>query len=69
MDLPGLHMDGGAHDIEHVCKIWSQALPENVSPQSRGDDIFAGAITSLIKRRLPGRAWERSRQPSRSVGK
>ena len=23
MDLPGLHMDGGAHDIEHVCKIWS----------------------------------------------
>ena len=65
------------HDIEHVCKIWSLALPEY--PQSWGDGICAGAmksiikrrlpIKSLIKRRLPGRAWGRSRQLPRSVGK
>jgi hypothetical protein len=64
------------HDIEHVCKMWSLALPEH--PQSWGDGICAGAmisiikrrlpIKSLIKRRLPGRAWERSRQAPRSVG-
>ena len=58
------------HDIEHVCKIWSQALPEH--PQSWGDGICAGAIKSLIKRRLlfpHSRAGERSRQAPRSVGK
>jgi hypothetical protein len=51
------------HDIEHVCKIWSLALPEY--PQSWGDGICAGAIESLIKRRL----LERARQAPRSVGK
>jgi hypothetical protein len=55
------------HDIEHVCKIWSLALPEY--PQSWGDGFCAGAIKSIIKRRLPGRAWERARLAPQSVGK
>jgi hypothetical protein len=55
------------HDIEHVCKIWSLALAEY--PQSWGDGICAGAMKSIIKRRLPGRAWERARLAPQSVGK
>jgi hypothetical protein len=58
------------HDIEHVCKIWSLALPEYL--QSWGDGFCAGAIKSIIKRRLlfpHSRAWERARQAPRSVGK
>ena len=58
------------HDIEHVCKIWSLALPEH--PQSWGDGICAGAMKSIIKRRLLyplSPLWERSRQAPRSVGK
>ena len=58
------------HDIEHVCNIWSLALPEH--PQSWGDGICAGAMKSIIKRRLlfpHSRVRERSRQAPRSVGK
>jgi hypothetical protein len=44
-ELPGLHMDH-RHDIKHVCKIWSQALPEH--PQSWDDGVCGPLVAHLL---------------------
>ena len=44
-ELPGLHMDH-THDIKHVCKIWSQALPED--PQSWDDGVCGPLVAHLL---------------------
>ena len=44
-ELRGLHMDH-THDIKHVCKIWSQALPDH--PQSWDDGICGSLVVHLL---------------------
>jgi hypothetical protein len=44
-ELPGLHMDH-THDTKHVCKIWSQALPDH--PQSWDDGICGPLVAYLL---------------------
>ena len=44
-ELPGLHMDH-THDIKHVCKIWSQALPEHL--QSWDDSVCGPLVAHLL---------------------
>jgi hypothetical protein len=34
------------HDIEHMCKIWSQALPEH--PQSWDDGVCGPLVAHLL---------------------
>jgi hypothetical protein len=34
------------HDIKHVCKIWSQALPEH--PQSWDDGVCGPLVAHLL---------------------
>ena len=42
--LEGLHMDH-THDVQHICKIWSRALPEE--PQSWDDGVCGPLIGAL----------------------
>ena len=43
--LPSLHLDH-THDVKHVCKIWSEALPER--PQTWDDGICGPLIAHLL---------------------
>ena len=43
--LPGLHVDH-THDVKHICKVWSQALPEE--PQAWDDGICGPLIAHLL---------------------
>ena len=43
--LEGLHMDH-PHDVQHVCKIWSCALPEE--PQSWDDGVCGPLLGQLL---------------------
>ena len=40
-----LHMDH-THDVKHICKVWSEALPEN--PRSWDDGICGPLIAHLL---------------------
>ena len=43
--LPKLHVDH-THDVKHICKVWSDALPEE--PQSWDDGICGPLVAHLL---------------------
>ena len=43
--LPSLHMDH-THDVSHVCKVWSDALPE--APRAWDDGICGPLVAHLL---------------------
>ena len=43
--LPGLHVDH-THDVKHICKTWSKALPEE--PQSWDDGLCGPLVAHLL---------------------
>ena len=44
-ELPKLHMDH-THDVKHVCRIWSEALPEH--PQSWDEGLCGPLVAHLL---------------------
>ena len=43
--LPGLHLDH-THDVKHICRIWSDALP--AEPQSWDDGLCGALVAHLL---------------------
>ena len=43
--LPKLHLDH-THDVKHICKVWSQALPED--PQAWDDGVCGPLVAHLL---------------------
>ena len=44
-ELPKLHMDH-THDLKHICRVWSQALPEH--PTSWDDGVCGPLVAHLL---------------------
>lgn len=43
--LPGLHMDH-THDVQHICAVWSRALP--ATPRSWDDGVCGPLVAQLL---------------------
>jgi hypothetical protein len=43
--LPGLHMDH-TYDVQHICAVWSRALP--VAPSAWDDGIYGPLVAQLL---------------------